>query len=336
MLSLLLSLWFFIAPASAAEWSTPDVVDVTLEIEPPPAPPMRFISLPGVYADVHGRPQDRAVLDRLAAHAAESIPRIAERLGIGAGRTINLYLADDETAFNQLQPGTPPSWADGTAWPQRGLIYLKSPRIRTGMSKPLEQVLDHEITHVLLGQAFGPRPVPRWLQEGLAQWVAGEVGPDLPSRLATGAWKNGGLHELDELTRGFPRDPGEADLAYAESADLIAFVATEYGEDAIPRLVQAMAAGRPVNAAFYEATGELASEVDQAWRARLSQGFLSLAPLGDGMLWLGAGAPFVLFAFLRVRARNRETLERWDAEDEAEIQALRDLMARWPTGRPQR
>ncbi|MCP4916329.1 MAG: hypothetical protein GY913_05355 [Proteobacteria bacterium] len=330
MLSLLLWLWFAIAPASAAEWSTPDRIDPLLELEAPPAPPMRFVSLPGIYADVHGRPQDKAVMERLAAHAAESVPRIADQLGIGAGRTINLYLADDEAAFDQLQPGTPPNWADGTAWPQRGLIYLKSPRIRSGTSKPLEQVLDHEITHVLLGQAFGTRPVPRWLQEGLAQWVAGEIGPDLPKRLADGAWRNGGLHDLEELTRGFPRDPAEADLAYAESADLIAFVATEYGPEAIPTLVQEMASGRPVNAAFYAATGDLAVDVDQAWRARLSVGFLSLAPLGDGMLWLGAGAPFVLFAFLRVRARNRETMARWAEEDEQEARALRDLMRRWP------
>lgn len=329
MLSLLLALWTAVAPASAAEWTTPDVVDVSVEIEPPPTPPMRFITLPGIYADVHGRPQDRATMERLAAHAAESVPRIADALGIGAGRTINLYLADDEAAFDQLQPGTPPSWADGTAWPLRGLIYLKSPRIRAGTSKPLTQVLDHEITHVLLGQAFGARPVPRWLQEGLAQWVAGEIGPDLPKRLADGAWRNGGLHSLEELTRSFPRDPSEADLAYAESADFIAFIATEYGRESIPELVQAMASGKSVNASLYQATGELAHDVDAAWRARLSTGFLSLAPLGDGMLWLGAGAPFVLLAFWRVRRKNRETMERWAAEDEAEAKALRELMSDW-------
>ncbi len=322
-------LLFFSPPALAQSWEPiPETVDTTLQLEAPPRPPGHYISLQGSYATFHGRAGDRATLERLAEHAAVAIPGIAGRLGIGAGRHIDITLADDERVFHTLQPGTPPSWADGTAYPQRALIYLKSPSIRPGTAKPLEQVLDHEITHVLLGQAFGARPVPRWLQEGLAQWVAGEITPELPARIARHTW-GGELLTLDELTDGFPSDPLQADLAYAQSADLIAYVAGEYGPETLPVLVQAIAAGQPVRAAFRSATGDSAEEIDQAWRARLTEGDIQFAALGGDMLWWGLGAPLVLFAFWGVRRRNRLVLERWAIEEAAEDRLLAELFERY-------
>jgi hypothetical protein len=325
----LAALLFFSPGSWAVSWeSIPEAVDTTLQLEAPPRPPGHYISLQGTYATFHGRTSDQATLERLAAHAALAIPRIAERLGIGAGRHIEITLADDERVFRTLQPGTPPSWADGTAYPQRALVYLKSPSIRPGTAKPLEQVLDHEITHVLLGQAFGAEPVPRWLQEGLAQWVAGEITPELPARIARHTW-GGSLLTLDDLTDGFPADPLRADLAYAQSADLIAYVADEYGPETIPVLVQAIAAGQPVRAAFRTATGESAEEIDRAWRGRLTSGHIELAAFGNDMLWFGLGAPLVLFAFWGVRRRNRLVLARWAREEEAEERLMAELFERY-------
>ena len=58
--------------------------------------------------------------------------QLAKRLGVPMGRPVDVYLAPDEATFRSLQPGTIPDWADGTAWPTRGLVYLRSPRIRAG------------------------------------------------------------------------------------------------------------------------------------------------------------------------------------------------------------
>lgn len=298
-----------------------------MRLEPAPMPPVGFVALPGVYATLYGAPSDRQTLESLAEHAAISIPEIAGRLGIGAGPAMHITLADDEQAFRDMQPGHPPDWADGTAWPQRRLIYLKSPSIRGGTAKPLKQVLEHEITHVLLGQAFGPRPVPRWLQEGLAQWVAGEIGPETTHRLSQGLL--GELLTLDQLTDGFPKDPVRASLAYAQSADLIAFVAQEYGEEAIGVLVQEMAAGKHHNAAFRAATNDSADEVDRIWRGRLEASPLWISAITGDSFFFGLGAPLTLAAFLMVRRRNRKVLDRWEAED----QLAARIWEMWEPGR---
>jgi len=246
---------------------------------------------------------------------------------------MRVVLADDEESFFAMQPGRPPLWADGTAWPHQALVFLKSPRARPGTATPLEVVLDHEITHVLLGQAFGHRPVPTWLQEGLAQWIAGEYGPDTVRRLSR-ASLSGGLLTLDDIKFGFPKDPIRANLAYAQSADLIAYIASEHGEEAIHELVGEMARGTPVNAAFRKATGSFAHELDAQWRDRLEQSSFGISLLAEETLWFGLGAPVLVLGWLGVRRRNRRRKEQWREEEARKDAMYRAMRPRAPQTPP--
>jgi hypothetical protein len=270
----------------------------------------------GLYARVHAAPEDMATARRLAAHAATAVPRLAERLGVRAGGRLDVYVAPTQEDFARLQPGVPPDWADGTAWPQHGLVFLRAPSARLQATDPLEQVLDHEIVHVLVGRAFaeggarsGP---PRWLQEGLAQWMSGELGPDTARTLS-----EGGIIPLTELTRGFPADPIRARLAYAASVDFVGFVASEWGEDALRGLLHGMAGGMDVEDALLAATGESFTSVEAAWRADWADPIFwaRLARVSTDALWALAAVGIVVGAF-RVRKRNRVRLDRWEREEE--------------------
>ncbi|MCB9743381.1 MAG: hypothetical protein H6740_12335 [Alphaproteobacteria bacterium] len=326
----LAALWA--SPAAAQSWVAPaeDASDPFAALAERPPLPEDFVSVGGLFAEVWGEPQDIRTIDRLADHAAKAVPRIAEQLGVGTGPRMRVVLAADEQGFFAMQPGRAPLWADGTAWPHQALVFLKSPRARPGTAPPLEVVLDHEITHVLLGQAFGHEPVPTWLQEGLAQWIAGEYGPDTVRRLSR-ASLSGGLLTLDDLKYGFPADPVRANLAYAQSADLIAFIASEHGESAIHDLVEEMARGTPVNAAFRKATGAFAHELDAEWRSRLESKGFGLSLLAEETLWFGLGAPVLVLGWLGVRRRNRRRKEQW-AEEEAQRERLVRAMRPKPQG----
>ncbi len=301
------------SPAMAQEWrAAPDVA--ALAAEAPPEAPAGWVHLEGLNVHGYAAPEDRNTLTRLVRYTDEAVPRISARLALPAGAKIHLYLADTQDNFHALQPGKAPDWADGTAWPHRGLIYLRSPRIRPGTASPLEQVLDHEIVHILLGRAFGPQPVPRWLQEGMAQWVAGEYNPEVTERLGKGMIA-GGLLTLDDLTAGFPRDPVRANLAYAQSADLVAYISGEYGPETLNKITHMMATGTPVRAAFRKATGHDPDDIDAAWRDRLESSHLWLQPLVDTTVWWGAAALLAIFAMFTVRGRNKKRLRRWEREE---------------------
>src|SRR5690606_24960154 len=110
-------------------------------------------------------------------------PELADELGVPIGDTIHVYVTPSTQAFRELQPGSPPTWADATAYPGRGVVYLRAPEARGGAADPIEQVLEHELTHILVGRAFLPNHPPSWLQEGVAQVVSGEHEPGLSREL---------------------------------------------------------------------------------------------------------------------------------------------------------
>lgn len=269
----------------------------------------------GLFAVVAGDSDDSRTILRLSAYTEKAIPRIADELGLPPGVRVRVYLAHTEEQFQGLQPGAPPKWAEGTAWPASGLVFLKSPRLRAGTAEPLEKVLEHELIHVVLGQAFGPRPVPRWLQEGLAQILAREYSPELTRRIARGTLGNK-LLTLDELTAGFPEDPLRAQLAYAQSADLIAFIKNRYGEEALQVLIRELATGSTVPGAFRASTGHFIEDVDLAWRARLKRSDLWISGLVQDNLWWGIGAVLIVVGGLLRMKRKRARLRAWALQEE--------------------
>lgn len=278
------------------------------------APVAGWYTEAGTVVDVHGDGADAAVVRTLADHAAVSLPALAKRMGVPVGRHVDVYVAPTQAMFDRIQPGTPPDWADGTAYARSGLIFLRSPHIRPGTATELTTVLDHEIVHVLLGSAFGVRPVPRWLQEGMAQYYAGEIGADLPDQISAGLLGSGLLH-IQDLAYGFPADPQRAHLAYAQSADFISWIAATHGEKSLRVLITELADGAAIDPALRAATGVDVESMDRVWRARLTSGTMWLRAIaGSGILWfvaiiaLGVG-------WWRRRRRNRERMKRWEREE---------------------
>ena len=330
-MKLLLALWMLLLtalPAKAAEWATaPQAPPVVMRWEPESSLPDTFERQQGVYADVYSAPADRQTAVRLARHATAVAPDLAAQLGVGTGPVMRIVIAPDEVRFRSLQPGRVPVWADGTAWPGEALIFLRSPRIRPGTASPLEQVLDHEMVHVLLGQAFGARPVPAWLQEGTAKVLAKEYTADMTTALAEGTISDS-LLSLGELTRHFPASASRARLAYAQSADLIAWLRSTWGKDALPSLVAAMSQGKSADDALTAITGMNRDAVEQAWLARLHSTPLPLQIFKDGGIFITVGVLLFVVGGLVRRRRTQRKLAAWGRQDALQDELLASLTAR--------
>jgi hypothetical protein len=279
-----------------------------------PNVPPDWTTVPGTFVRVHG-PADRVdQLVRIANHASTAFPALGTRLHLPLGDTVSIYVVETAEEFRDLQPGLPPGWADATAWPGIGAIFLRTPELRAGTDEPIERVLDHELVHVLLGRAFAPDQPPSWLQEGIAQVTAGEFGPEAAQTIASG----GPLMHLSQLQGGFPRDPVRARLAYAESADFIGWLGATYGDAAVAELIHGLARHHSMDDAMADATGELMPNVEQAWMERLSDGSpLWISWIGNTQFWWGLGAvSLVGGGILRRRAFKRRMEEREREEQE--------------------
>ena len=292
-----------------------------------PSPTQQWHVVSTVYVDVHYAYKDRHVAQHLARHAQRSIPRIAQTLDIGAGSAMKIYIMPDQKSFDRLQPGKTPDWADGTAWPDLGLIFLRSPDIRDGRSDPLTQVLDHEIAHIVLGRAFGDRPVPRWLQEGVAQLVAGEHTHRSIDTLSQGVLGDS-LLSLHELTHRFPKDPNRAHLAYAQSADFIIFLQQNYGSNTLKRLIAFMIQNHSFRDSIRNVTGKSIDDLDLEWRGELSSSWLWLKPLVSDTALLSFGGLMLLVGFLRT-LRNRGQVSEKLLERRALYEALDKELRHW-------
>jgi hypothetical protein len=308
------------APAFAQEFTLPpEPVVIAADAELPPLPE-GWETVRGPWVEVHGRSEELSTLLRLSRHAEEQLPQLAESLQVPLGTTIHVYLADSAERFRALQPGRAPAWADGVAYPELGLVLLRSPRIRGGTAEPLETVLRHELVHVLLGRAFAPERPPTWLQEGFAQVWAGEVGPETAHTLSQGA-AAGTLMNVQGLSRGFPSDPVRARLAYAQSADLIGWLRDTYGDDALAVLVRELAHGAAIEGAVHTATGDLLEVVDRRWRGRLEGSNLAWGALANVDALFGVGALMLVVGGVARRRRFHRRLEEMAAE-EAALDAL--------------
>jgi len=322
---LALSLVLAAVPAQAQEWVSAPVVEEGPEL---PVVPEGWVTIPGPFLRVHAPEAETDVALRMARHGAEALPRLADELEVAIGSTVHVYVAPTQGTFHTLQPGTPPSWADATAWPHLGAIFLRAPDLRVGGDEPLEQVLEHELVHVLLGRAFEPKVPPTWLQEGVAQVLAGQVGPDVGRTLAQGAVA-GDLGSLEGIEHGFPIDPLRARLAYAQSADFVAYLVDTYGTDALAILVRESARGQPMSAAVYRATGKFLEDVEADWRSRHggpSRGFAAVLMNGTWLFALGGLALIGLGVARRRRFRRR--LREMEREEAAIDALLAELAAR--------
>ena len=186
----------------------------------------------------------------------------------------------------------------------------------------------------LLGRAFGARPVPQWLQEGVAQLVAKEYTYDKFQTLSAGTLGDN-LLSIHELSRGFPDNPFRAKLAYAQSADLVAFLLNNFGERALQILVNELSSGAHIDDALVAATGYDALQLDAQWRGELSQFPLWLQTLSSDPVLLTMGALFSLrqsFAAVEnimLKNKNGSRLIKFSARIAAKMAAWGPLTPTW-------
>jgi len=184
-------------------------------------------------------PADEGLASRAVDILEAAYWRVATALAIYPEDQITVVLYTQEQ-FRDITRS--PQWA-AAAYDGRIRIPVRG---TTADSGELERVLVHEFTHALV-QSVAPRGVPTWLHEGLAvafepdgeAWAVAQLA-GVPDRLP-----------LSRLTGSFaPLSATEARLAYAQSAGLVRAMMDRGGALAIGGLLQDVARGDPLQAAF--------------------------------------------------------------------------------------
>lgn len=128
----------------------------------------------------------------------------------------------------------------GVTLPARRIIIVRKdhhpPR------EHLAETLCHEVAHVALQEGLGAR-LPRWLEEGVAQWVSGRrLGPDENAYLSFLA-RIDGLFPLEALEHRFPPAHELTSVAYQQGLLAVELLVERLGEDHFLRLLAEVARG---------------------------------------------------------------------------------------------
>jgi hypothetical protein len=154
---------------------------------------------------------------------------------------------------------------------------------------PLGETVRHELVHLVLHRHIDSENLPRWLDEGTAQWASGGVGELLqpPDKsLLTRALRSNSLPVLSDLWGTHPYNRDDILLAYQMSKDFVEFLIKRYGIDTFRAFLGLLSSSVPFDNALIQSYGLSLHSLEAEWHKQI----------------LGAASPG------RYLARNLDTL----------------------------
>lgn len=268
-------------------------------------------------------PQMADQVERLRALDGKPYAEIAELLGLeDPGPPITVRVVPEGAEETRIAP----PWAVGYALSEIGVVVLMPSRVPAYPDGDVAEVLRHEVAHVLVSRAAGRRPVPRFLDEGLAVVAARGWQLQDRTRLLMAVWPLSGK-DLPALREDFAGTAEQAGHAYVISAAFVRYLLDHEGEDAGARILKRIAEGNSFDAAFRLGIGHPLEELQQAFldETDIWQKWMPLifGSTGFSLLLL----VLVLLAWRRRHLKDLELRRAWEAEEEAAWEARERLLA---------
>ena len=210
-----------------------------------------------------------------------------------------------------------PAWISGYAYGALGVVVLLPERTPVYPDSSLDELVLHEIAHVLISRATAGREVPRWFNEGVAMLVGRSWDLEDRSRM-TWALLVDEKVPLAELDRRFEQGRAAAGRAYAFSGALVRDLFQRYGPGVAARILDGVGLGLPFEEAFFRATGTSLDRAAASFWRRHSFWYRWVPVLTSSVtLWLGVTL-LALTAIRRRRQRDAKIHADWEEEERFE------------------
>ncbi|MCP4706829.1 MAG: hypothetical protein GY865_19700 [candidate division Zixibacteria bacterium] len=224
-----------------------------------------------------------------------------------------IYLEDNQTDFQNRIGSAVPDWGAAVALPYKQMIVIKSPaNFRLG--KSLHELTKHEYSHLALEDRLNHVNSPRWLNEGLAMYIAFEWGWTSNIALSNAVIFRTvvPLRTIEKMNR-FPE--GQARIAYAQSYMAVKYLLEQYGFDSFNILLDNIRDRRSIDEALMAATGSNYDGFEKEYITYLRNKFNLLTIFIDmSYLWLFLAVVVIVGFFLKF-AKKKKKYKEWDEYD---------------------
>jgi len=196
------------------------------------------------------------------------------------------------------------------AVPRKNLMVIDYSKMKTHPFT-LEITLRHELCHLLLHHYIREGNLPRWLDEGISQWVSGgmaEIIMDTKRSPLKDATLSGRFIPISALAEEFPKDKKSLLLAYEESKSIVEYMGREYGSNGVLEVLNNLRDGDGVDAAIQQALKIPVQELEMKWHKQLKRRITWFTYLSSNLyevlFFLAALITIAGFIRLLVRKRN--------------------------------
>jgi hypothetical protein len=184
----------------------------------------------------------------------------------------------------------------------------------------LEGTMKHELCHLLLHHHLEGRDFPKWLDEGIAQWVSGGIIEIMRTRKETRltqATLGRKIIPVRALAERFPGDRESLFLAYEESKSLVAYIIEKHGLEGVLRILGYVKDGYDWEVAVSKGLSVSFEDLEADWlhhlRKRLTWLSYIINHLYEILFFLGA--VIMVYAAFRVFLRKRAYMREMEDDD---------------------
>ncbi len=284
----------------------------------------------GVRIAVAASGDVRARAERVRSRYERAVEAVRASLGLAPEAGACVIACDTRRQLRQvvamLAGSAPPDYAEAVAMPA-----LRAVAISRASDLLADKTLVHETAHLALHARFAR--IPRWIDEGLAQWAAGQMPADRELRnLRHWAFRNGVI-PFASLADELPRRHDLAAFAYVQSFSVVAYLVMLRG--GVERLLELLARAQdaPLAAAWKEVYGETADATWERWRRHEARRFSVAAFLLRDIPLFTYLAVVLVIAYARYLVKRRRYLAAEDAGGPAPGGLEEDAAAEEAAGR---
>ena len=205
----------------------------------------------------------------LLSDGASDIARISHVLGGIPHTLINLWVYGSDSDFHGALPPNTYEWVGGIAYP---LLDEAVVVVANTSDTTVIRDMPHELTHIIFYQLTAQGiQVPVWFNEGLAVYNQSYHEQVMTDRLNQ-ALNTHTLIRLSNLQSRFPASSDQAELAYAQSWNLVSYMFKTFGGTRMQQFIQNL--DNP-NTTFdqdmTQAFGMDSVHLENQWRLSLNQ-----------------------------------------------------------------
>jgi hypothetical protein len=205
------------------------------------------------------------------------------------------------------------------ALPDKNVVVIDHSKMNTSPFN-LETTFKHELCHLVLHHNISDDNLPRWLDEGVCQWVSDGLADILVNTkrdLLSAAVLSNTCFDLKMLQHRFPQDNNDLMLAYAQSRSVVEYLSNAYGAQRVLGFLKLLQQGYDPESAFERLFSISIDEFQYRWRGYLKKNvnwFTYLSMHLYEILFVVA-ALLTISGSIRIMVRRRAYARQEDEED---------------------